>query len=364
MLGDYGQNYKNIVGLVKALNITYVEKHIFGCPAVKKVVPTQVEMSLGEKKKERKVWVWAEGPNPKSVAQWKNATWAGVFDGVQARCGLNFVVHSPDHVEVAVNMTMFDTCRPLMEAVHSTGGHFEVWLASGIYGYPGGIPQECLTSPAAAATAAASARKVVHDLGIDGLSLDDESDCSPRSTVQNFTAWVNVVNQISDTLAADGRTLSAAVQAMFGIQEVEYKPLCSPPWDPSCSQACNLPPWGYTPSPVVESVMKDSSIGRWLVMDTYYFTTARFLDTLDWYSSFLVPDNKMSVAMMNRADFGPDDYAARFHAIHQSNVDLINLFMMPIDDAWLPWYSIYIYILNYIFIYTVLSIDVLYILTN
>ena len=38
----------------------------------------------------RRVWAWADG-SAAAVAQWRNASWRGVFDGVQASCGLGFV---------------------------------------------------------------------------------------------------------------------------------------------------------------------------------------------------------------------------------------------------------------------------------
>lgn len=275
----------------------------------------------------RRVWAWADG-SAAAVAQWRNASWRGVFDGVQASCGLGFVALSADAVELQVNTTEFDACRPLLAAVRETGGLFEVWT--------GGIPAECLTSAAAAASAAASAARVAAALGIDGLSLDDESDCAPRSTLSNFSAWSGVVDEIAAALGADGRSLSAAVQAMFGIQDVPYRPLCSPPEAPQCSQACALPPWAYAPNARVVDLMARSAIGRWLVMDTYYFTTARFLNAIDWYSSS-VPTEKLSVAVMNRDDLSSDDLAARFHALDRAGVDLFSVFMLPASDEWLPW---------------------------
>ena len=277
----------------------------------------------------RRVWAWADG-DPAAVAQWRNASWAGVFDGVQASCGMSFVARSSDEVELQVNDTVFDSCRPLLAAVRETGGVFQVWT--------NGIPPECLTSPAAAASAAASAARVAQAYQIDGISLDDESDCAPRSTLANFTRWVAVVDGISAALrAAGGRSLSAAVQAMFGILDVPYAPLCQPPEDAQCSQACHLAPWAYAPDPRVTSLMQGAEV-TWLEMDTYYFTTARFLNALQYYVA-AVPGAKLSVALENRADLSPDDLAARFHAVDHCGADVatLNVFMLPAFDSLLPW---------------------------
>lgn len=277
---------------------------------------------------QRRVYAWADG-SPAAVTQWKNVSWAGIFDGVHALCGMAFVARTPDSVELVVNDTIFDACRPLLAAVHATGGRFEVWT--------NGIPPACLTSPAAAASAASSAARVAAAYGIDGLSLDDESDCAPRSTLSNFTAWSAVVDGIAAALAAEGRTLSAAVQALFGIQDVPYAPLCQPPDAPQCSQACVLPPWGYKPNAEVVRLLQASFV-KFLVMDTYYFSLARFLNALDWYVS-AVPADRLSIAAMNRDDLSPDDYAGRFHALSRASpgVEQFNLFMLPAADAWLPW---------------------------
>ena len=278
----------------------------------------------------RQVWAWADG-DPAIVAQWTNASWRGVFDGVQASCGVNFVAISPDEVALVVNDTVFDGCRPLQAAVHASGGAFHVWT--------NGVPPECLTSAAAAQSAITSAAAVAAQYGLDGLSLDDEADCAPRSTLANFTLWSHFVDTLASALHADGRELSAAVQAMFGIQDVPYAPRCSPPQDPSCSQACVLPPWQYAPNADVVALMAANSIDRWLEMDTYYFSTARFLNALDFYVT-AVPASKLAVSVENRADLTDDDRAARFHALDHGNagaVDRVNVFMLPADDAWLQW---------------------------
>ena len=50
--------------------------------------------------------------------------------------------------------------------------------------------------------------------------------------------------------------------------------------------------------------MSNSSLDRWLEMDTYYFSTSRFLDALDWYANN-VAKRSLGVAVMNRKDISP-----------------------------------------------------------
>ena len=93
---------------------------------------------------------------------------------------------------------------------------------------------------------------------------------------------MDFVNDLATSLHVFDIQLSAAVQAMFGIQDVPYQPNCTPAWE--CSQACDKLPSAYPLEPRVPQMMADSKIDRWLVMDTYYFSTGRFLNALDWYA--------------------------------------------------------------------------------
>lgn len=81
--------------------------------------------------------------------------------------------------------------------------------------------------------------------------------------------------------------------------------------------------------------MSQSYVDQWLEMDTYYSTTGRFLNTMDWYAENVATE-KLGVAMMNRNDISQDGLLARFHAIDKSNVDWINIFCLPADDMFLP----------------------------
>jgi len=224
-----------------------------------------------------------------------------------------------------VNMTNFAACADLQAAVKATKGRFHVWI--------NGVPPAAIANPG---PAVASAVALALQLGVDGFSIDDEYDCAPRSTLKNFTSWVGFIDELATGLHTEKLELSAAVQAMFGIQDVEYKPTCSPQDDPSCSQACNKAPYTYKNEPKVAALMSHSKIDRWLEMDTYYFGTGRFLNSLDWYAENVALD-KLGVAVMNRNDISQDGYLARFHAIERSGADWLNLFILPAAEVWLPY---------------------------
>ncbi len=292
------------------------------------VVPATLSAALSA---ERKVFAWASSSNA-TVAQLTNASWAGIFDGVHAGCGVDIVASGTTSVTMSINDTIFAQCTALKQAVEAGGGEFHVWTNA--------VPQLLLDNPSLRAPFIKSAIDAAHKHGIQGFSIDDETDCAPRSTLQNFTAWVEFINQFSDALhaASPPIQLSAAVQAMFGIEDVAYKPLCHPPASPSCSQACNRAPWDYntTAKAAVGRLMSNSSMDRWLEMDTYYFSTARYLDALDWYTEAVSLDH-LGVAVMNRKDISAEGYLARFHALDRSGANWLNLFMLPAADEWLPY---------------------------
>ena len=277
---------------------------------------------------DRQVYAWATSGAARAAAdQWTNSTWAGVFDGVQASCGVAF---EPNSSRLAVNESIFQECRPLLEAVHATGGQFHVWI--------GAVPTNASGHALGVEDAIASARAIADELGIDGFSMDDETDCAPRSTLGRFADWMGFVDAFADGLHAHAPRLhlSAAVQAMFGIEDVAYEPACEPPELPECSQACSKAPWEYAPDARVAALMANSSLDRWLEMDTYYFGTSRFVDALDWYAR-AVPVDQLGAAVMNRDDISQDGYVARFHALDRSGANWLNIFLLPAADAWLPW---------------------------
>mmetsp|Transcript_52781 Transcript_52781/g.78876 ORF Transcript_52781/g.78876 Transcript_52781/m.78876 type:complete len:186 (-) Transcript_52781:733-1290(-) len=132
---------------------------------------------------------------------------------------------------------------------------------------------------------------------------------------------------------------------MFGIQDVPYNPYCGPnhTHSPSCGQACKYLPRDYLFEPRVAELLSSTELDRWLVMDTYYFTTGRFLGSLAWYLEYAGPLEKIGIGVMNRpgvtndTPLTEDGMVARFHAMSSNNVEWINFFILPADDQWLPY---------------------------
>jgi len=270
----------------------------------------------------RSVMAWANS-DAAAVAQLQNASWTGIFDGVQAFCGATF---RSDGSGLEINHTKWEECSPLLAAAQEQGIKFYLCIA-------GKVPDQAMDPQPVIDEAVAFATKY----GLDGFSLDDEYDCAPRSTLHRLERWMAYVNALADGLHDTGLELSAAVQAMFGIQDAPYNPYCKPDASPAdCSQACKDPPSSYPFEPRVTKLLTDSPMDRWLEMDTYYFSTGRFLNALDWHVEH-VPQNKLGVGMMNRDDLTEDGLLARFHAMDKSGVDWINVFMLPVDDFFLPY---------------------------
>ena len=161
------------------------------------------------------MFAWAQ-PSNATIAQLRNASWAGVFDGIQAGgCGPHFTADGG----FEVNETQWSGCAALRRAVADAGMAFHVWTNA--------IPEAAVANPAPTVAAIA---KAARKYGFAGISVDDESDCAPRSTLHNLTRWCGFWDALASGLAAEATArgsnaaeplqLSAAVQALFGIQDV------------------------------------------------------------------------------------------------------------------------------------------------
>lgn len=270
--------------------------------------------------KHRTIFAWASGQDAAAVVQLKNATWSNLIDGVQVFCGVTF---QPDGSGLLVNQTVWKQCSALRETTQRLGMKFHVVIAGKLYD-ESGDPQPVIDD----------AIKFAKKHNLDGFSLDDEYDCAPRSTLDRFEHWMKYVDEFARGLREAGLPLSAAVQAIFGIQDAPYYAPCVPPSD--CSQACNHAPSYYPLEPRVPHLLSNSLVDKWLAMDTYYFSTGRFFNTLDWHVQH-VPLKSLGVGIMNRNDLTDDGLVARFHAIDKSGVDWINIFLLPINDEFLPY---------------------------
>ena len=265
-------------------------------------------------------WASASPANAaKTVAQLRNASWRGLFDRVQLN-GCGFGVNAAT-ATLDVNSTEYNAhgCQAVLQACKETGVAVEMWV--------GGVPEKVLDNRKKFIDSAVAVFTSYRDLA--GLHFDEETECAPRATLANFTRWNTFINQLSDSLQPHGVDVSVAVQALFGIEDE--------PWvhDRPCLKA----PWKYSTDPRLAALLRDSRLtGRWLEMDTYYFSLSRYLDALDWYRRF-VPQRTLGVAVANRDVnnlTSPDEYIARAQAWHAVTPPLqwLQVFMMPIDDEW------------------------------
>ncbi len=120
--------------------------------------------------------------------------------------------------------SQWNSCLALRETCQEQQIQFHVVIG-------GKVPQD--KDPQLVADAAIALAKKYR---INGFSLDDESDCAPRSTLNRFQPWMTYVNALAQGLHQESLQLSAAVQAMFGIQDVPYHPYCHP--DVTVIQMC------------------------------------------------------------------------------------------------------------------------------
>jgi len=102
-------------------------------------------------------------------------------------------------------------------------------------------------------------------------------------------------------------SVTSAVQALFAIDD-------TPDSDP-----CVKNPSEYPLDQHILGLLQSATLQKWLVMDTYYFTTGRFMGALDWHAKY-IPKETLAVGMMNCVDLEEDDLVARFHTIDISGV--------------------------------------------
>ena len=270
----------------------------------------------------RQVWAWASHKSGRQIGQQlRNDTWANLIDGIQVWCG-------DCHFEndgIYLNDTLWTTeCRPLFTAAAAANVKIQLMIS-------GAVPESAIQNPQPFIDAARSIYQHHRGMGVvlDGFSIDDERDCAPRANTHDFATWVEFQNVFVTSLAATGIHVTSAVQALFGIENDD---------DPTKKKnsPCQFKPATYEFDPLVTGLIQTATVQKWLVMDTYYFTTGRFMGNLDWYVQY-TPLETLAIGMMNRIDLTEDDLVARFHALHYSNVDWINIFMMPISDQFLPF---------------------------
>jgi len=261
-----------------------------------------------------------------ALDQFNNVSWKGLFDGYMVFCGSDFLADGT----ITLNETMYEQyCNPLRLAVEAKNAEFHMCL--------GTVPPAAIANPSVTIE---SAVQMALKHNWSGYNIDDESHGAPFGTIEEAKVWIQFINTFADGLHKHGLQLTADVQSV-------------------------TKPWKFQPAAELTMLLSTSTIDRWINMvrkfyppkhlikrtpslthhsfiryvpqDTYYFSTGRLLDALDYYSQFAMPSEKCGVGMKNRVDITYDGYQARFHAIETSGVLELDMFIAPISDAFLPY---------------------------
>jgi hypothetical protein len=257
---------------------------------------------------DRQVWAWASWPYGRAAMIQQLHDYPDLFDGIEAFCGCYFT-----QTGIFMNETVAKGCMPLIKAAKDTNTKVQLMIG-------GIVPEDEDVGPFVDRALALS----TYFGGLDGFSLDDETDCAPRAKTAEFEQFMVFHNAFSKGLKKHGFLLTSAIQAIFGIESTPG------------NQPCARVPADYVFDEQVAGSVASADLQKWLVMDTYYYTMGRFLTTLDWHVQN-IPSKKLAIGMSNREELTVDDLTGRFYAIDKAGIDWINMFMMPISDAFLPF---------------------------
>lgn len=251
-----------------------------------------------------------------------SSSWGGLIDVVQMnRCGWGISEPSTSPPTMQVNLTTLysDNCQEALHILKEKDIDVHMWI--------GGASMDLVHNhDAFIASTIDLIQKFPY---VKGIHFDDEEECAPRATLKNFTSWINFMNVFSEEMHTINVEVSVAVQAIFGIEDVPYVH----------NSPCAKAPWAYKTDPTLVDLISTMKVDRFLEMDTYYFSLARYLDALDWYVKH-VPRDKLGIAVAN-LDVNkslrnkPDEYLARMYALHKSEANWFNFFDLPIDEEWL-----------------------------
>ena len=264
-------------------------------------------------------WLWAKSENFEQIKyQLVNASsWGGLLDVVQVG-GCGWAI---DGGVMMINKTLWDSveCRTVLEALIERNIDVHMWV--------GGVPNEIFAQPEKFTN---SVRELLKKYNfVKGIHFDDETECAPRANIHDFKSWLEFMNIFSDRMHELKVQVTVAVQAIFGIENVPYEH----------NHPCLRAPWKYKTDPELIQLLPQMRVDRFLEMDTYYFTLARYLNALDWYVESM-PIEKLGVAVANH-DVNPlsnaDEYLSRVYALDKTNVDWWNFYALPIDENWLEW---------------------------
>lgn len=145
--------------------------------------------------------------------------------------------------------------------------------------------------------------------GWAGFNLDWEG-ANTTSTRALFLNFCGLMNAFADGLAEHGLVFSTDIQ-----------------W---------VTQWSGGPSTELDALL-GAGRAKWITMDTYYYSTARVIDALDFYAT-RVGSEHLSVGFSSvHASQNHDGLVARFEALRLYEVKDITMFMMPTSETWMPY---------------------------
>ena len=146
--------------------------------------------------------------------------------------------------------------------------------------------------------------------GWTGFNMDWEGH-NTTGTLDYFLRFMKLNNAFADGLAAHGLQFTTDVQSV-------------------------TQPWGYHPDAQLDAILGGTR-AKLVQMDSYYYGSGRVLDALDFYVD-RVPPEKLGIGMSS-AEPTPtvDGFVARFHALRAAGVREVDMFLLPVNESWMPW---------------------------
>ena len=235
----------------------------------------------------------------------------GLFDGLYGFCGHHF---KPDGTLYIGNITKNGQCAGKINATSPPIPGGADMLAEAKRQQIDFQPVITLEDPFAAmnntapyiASFAAMAKKE----GWKGFNLDWEGK-NTTSTKELFLNFCQLMNDFADGLEKHGLTFSTDVQ-----------------W---------VTQWTKGPEDMTElTALLSSGHAKWITMDTYYYSTGRVVDALDFYATRVSPSH-LSVGMSSNSIVNQDGFVARMHALREYHISDVTMFMLPTAELWMPW---------------------------
>ena len=275
------------------------------------------------------LWLNPEWMNMSWHRQTLNQSWqiAGVpiIDCIYLMCGPAITVDPNGRAAITMNETQYEQqCGAYVTKARALGIKVHTFLTD--------VPKEALADPSGMIE---SGIALASKHGWSGYNIDDESECAPRADLHNFTLWVHGLDQIQQAWAVSGLQMSVDVQAVWGILPGPYQR----------HSPCQKAPWDFAVDAGLEKLLRNSTIDRWVSMDTYFPEGGRFEGQVDWW-----------VDMVGAAHFTPgisggygwedpplpsweqpEGFVSRMRAVHDRNITQLAFWMGMVREEWLPW---------------------------